>query len=496
MRVRAQQVITKEVEALERNARPRTYLDVGSSPLCFPIVYINGNGDISLAIFLILVLLVGFIILWRNGFFRKVLGIYRESETGNKRSRNINGKRDIATAREPVFLAGKVEIPEWRATWYARWDEVTPRHRTFYEYWKEHLEKGDFINIGDNVGYIFMYMKLVINQFKKDKNIENFRERFHRLQRAYGEKKDVQTLLGGWLLHAYLFLGDYAGAWNSRKDMGYYDSLDISDVVFFDRQCGGVSIDGQAVISILKSNTAILTEFGKEHQREIANIATSFLNSYHEKHDKNLIVSLHERFASVSSSEEAKQSKYTKVFDLFDFPGPSIHSDNEFSMGAIKPASEWDIHYSAVPQTIEAGIKGVLRTVVRECENIVREEKGLPRVGEGWISETRLFKDLCVSFPNERVVHQARPAWLGQQHLDIYFPARNVAVEYQGAQHERPIEFFGGEEAFKKQQERDRRKRRLCEEHGCRLIYAYPGCDISDIERQIREGRAPLELGQ
>jgi len=458
-------------------------------------VYIEENGDISLAIFLILVLLVGFIILWRNSFFRKVLGIYRESETGGKRSCDIKGKRDIATAKEPVFLVGKVEIPEWRATWYARWDEVTPRHRTFYEYWQERLEKGDFVNIGDNVGYVFMYMKLGIKQFKKDKDIKCLRKSFHKLQSAYGEKKDVQMFLGGWLLHAYLFLGDYAGAWNSRKDMGYYEFLDISDVVFFDRQCGGVSIDGQAVMSILKNNSAILTEFGKEHQTEIASIATAFLRSYHGSHGKNLIESLYERFTSASSSEETEQPKCTKVFDLFALPCPGIHSDNEFSMRAIRPASEWDIHYIAVSQTIEAGIKVVLQTVVRECENIVREEKGLPKVGEGWISETRLFRDLCVSFPNERVVHQARPAWLGQQHLDIYFPARNVAVEYQGAQHESPIEFFGGEEAFKRQQERDRRKRRLCKEHGCRLIYAYPDCDISNIERRIREGRAPLELG-
>ena len=440
----------------------------------------------SLAILLILVFIVVFIILWRKGFFRRVLGIYRESETGGKKSYEINGERDTATAKEPVFLAGKVEIPEWRATWYARWDEVTPQHRTFYEYWQERLEKGDFVDIGDNVGYVFMYMKLAIKQFKKDKDIKCLRECFHKLQNAYGEKKDVQTFLGGWLLHAYLSLDDYTGAWNSRKDMGYYEFLDISDVVFFDSQCGGVSIDGQAVMSILKSNTAILTEFGKEHQREIASIATAFLNSYHEKHSKNLIVSLYERFTSASSSEGAKP-KYTKVLDLFDLPCPGIYSDNGFSMRAIRPASEWDIHYTAVPQTIEAGIKVVLRTVVRECENIVREEKGLPKVGEGWISETKLFRDLCVSFPNERVVHQARLAWLGQQHLDIYFPARNVAVEYQGAQHERPIEFFGGEKAFKKQQERDRRKRRLCKEHGCRMIYAYPGYDISNIERQIRE---------
>jgi len=64
--------------------------------------------------------------------------------------------------------------------------------------------------------------------------------------------------------------------------------------------------------------------------------------------------------------------------------------------------------------------------------------------------------------------------------------SRNAAVEYQGAQHQRPVGFFGGEKTFENQQKSDREKRQLCEKYGCRLIYAYPDYNISDIERQIR----------
>ncbi len=462
------------------------------------------KGDVSLVIFLILACLVVLIVLWRNGFFRRSPAVYRESQTERKKGDGANGERDVTKVKELVLLVGEVQIPKWQASWYARWDEVTPRHREFYQYWREHLEKGDFVNIGENVGYVFIHMKLAINRFKKDKNIEYLRECFEKLQRAYGEKKDVQMFLGGWLLHAYLFLDDFDRAWGIRKDMGFYDFLDISDVIFFGKKCGGISIDGQAVMSILKGKPEILTEFGKDYQREIANVATGFLSSYHEKHGKNLIESLYERFTSLSPSEEAKKPNYTKIIALFDAPSPRICSDSELKNGvftqdicsavsgpghgatrvtSLSPV----IQYATISQSIEEAIKAVLRKVLRECENVLREERGLPRVGEDWFSETQLFKKLCEAFPNERVVHHGQPAWLGEQHLDVYFPSRKVAVEYQGAQHQQPIDFFGGEKSFKKQQEYDMRKRRFCEKHGCRLIYAYPGYNISDIERQIKE---------
>jgi hypothetical protein len=345
-------------------------------------------------------------------------------------------------------------------------------------------------------------MKIAINSFKKDKNIRSLRECFKKLQKAYGEKRDLQLFLGGWLLHAYLFLDDYSGAWGVRKDMGFYDFLDISDILFFGRECSGLSIDGQDVISILEGTSEILTDFGKDHQREIANIATRFFNSYHEKHGKNLIESLHEQLASPSQSEEPKESGYTKIIVLFGAPCPGIYSNIEISKSVFthddicsaifspEHAPAREIRYAMVPQSTEAGIKTVLRKVLRECENVLREKKGLPKVGEGWISETELFNKLREAFPNERVINHAQPAWLRRQHLDIYFPSRNVAVEYQGAQHQRPIEFFGGETAFKKQQERDARKRQLCKKHGCKLVYAYSRYNISNVEHQIRENSA------
>ena len=55
--------------------------------------------------------------------------------------------------------------------------------------------------------------------------------------------------------------------------------------------------------------------------------------------------------------------------------------------------------------------------------------------------------------------------------LDFFLPEYGVAIECQGGQHFSPTKLFGGEEFFKLTQERDAAKKRLCEEHGIRILY-------------------------
>ena len=61
--------------------------------------------------------------------------------------------------------------------------------------------------------------------------------------------------------------------------------------------------------------------------------------------------------------------------------------------------------------------------------------------------------------------------WLGRLSLDFYLPEYNIAIECQGKQHFRWNSFFGEEEEFEKQIERDNRKATLCFEHGVKLLY-------------------------
>jgi hypothetical protein len=121
--------------------------------------------------------------------------------------------------------------------------------------------------------------------------------------------------------------------------------------------------------------------------------------------------------------------------------------------------------------------------------NKVRELLNLPKLGEGWISETKLYYQLKKHFNEHVVLQHLKPKWLGRQHFDIYFPNLNIAIEYQGRQHFEAIEYFGGESAFKKNQERDNRKRKLSIENCCDLIYVESGYIFSEVIEEITKSK-------
>ena len=124
--------------------------------------------------------------------------------------------------------------------------------------------------------------------------------------------------------------------------------------------------------------------------------------------------------------------------------------------------------------------------LIRTTENEARAALQIPAIGEGWVSETLLYKQIQEEFSSHYVVQHGRPQWLGRQHLDIYFPNENIGIEYQGIQHDEPVEIFGGNEGLRKTQERDRVKEKLCEANGCRLIMVYPDYSLGAVYTEIR----------
>lgn len=106
----------------------------------------------------------------------------------------------------------------------------------------------------------------------------------------------------------------------------------------------------------------------------------------------------------------------------------------------------------------------------KEAENSVRERLSIPRIGEGWIGEAMLLKRVRALFPDEEIVHQGSPDWLGRQRFDIWMPGRKVAIEYNGEQHYSAVSAFGGDEAFERTKIRDELKRKLCLDNDAALI--------------------------
>lgn len=123
---------------------------------------------------------------------------------------------------------------------------------------------------------------------------------------------------------------------------------------------------------------------------------------------------------------------------------------------------------------------------LRESENQLREKLGYKRIGEGYIQEHTLYNELIKVINPENIRRWYRPQWLNGLELDFYFETNGLklSVEYQGAQHVRAIDYFGGNKTFKKQISRDRRKLKLCCDNDVKLLYCYFDDSIGHFVRE------------
>jgi hypothetical protein len=54
--------------------------------------------------------------------------------------------------------------------------------------------------------------------------------------------------------------------------------------------------------------------------------------------------------------------------------------------------------------------------------------------------------------------------------FDFYLPEQNICIEYNGAQHYRPVKYWGGEETLKKIKRRDKIKKEYCLSNNIKLL--------------------------
>lgn len=120
------------------------------------------------------------------------------------------------------------------------------------------------------------------------------------------------------------------------------------------------------------------------------------------------------------------------------------------------------------------------RKIWNVIENEVREKFGHKKIGEAWTSETILYYIVNKLYPDKKIFRHFRPTFLEGLELDIFIEEFNLGIEYQGIQHYKPIKHWGGEEGLKKVQERDKRKKKICESQNITLIYFEHNEELSE----------------
>ncbi len=403
-------------------------------------------------------------------------------------------------------------------------DELSIEQKEFYYFFRERTLKGKRVDINGNVSYVYLLAYELLGELtdkvfeKKGRNlnklpIKKLVSQLTSIRLLYCHKMKggskyayLNYYLTLWTSDIYVLIGDYDSAWRILRET----RLSLEDILCVLGKSSNKHLIGKDIINFARYHQGI-TRFVIDQLDRLEELMTQRLNAFHFAHGENIIDNFISKFSNRILEEHdlmeikeyyINEKDYYSSLEEYKYWVEHNYKDKDninfaqyrqlFSMLSDFKHYSYDrkkyyhgIKYNRVPSILRNALEDKLKRMLRMCENQVRVENSIPKVGEGWISETYLFYQLKEKFPAEKIIQHGKPHWLNKQHLDIYFPERKIGIEYQGKQHFEPVEYFGGVEAYKKQIDRDNEKRIICENNDCHIIYVNDKYDINDVVNNI-----------
>lgn len=390
----------------------------------------------------------------------------------------INGHYD-----DIIYIMGLFNfnnIVEWEPGYYPNINDASSSQQRSYSYIVRKIESGHYIDVGTNESYLYAYRYELNDRLLGASSVDQWESLlviYRSFISLYGERNSkVVSYFYPWMLVCAVLtkkdirsdLYQYIQFIQKNNIPGNYDLLaalfvtahNLSSQEYVDSRYFKAFVGGDI--------GQFMTATGKSHYDDVVLEITDLLNSDFELTNINYL------------------------FKLYDFEDGFVLVDN---LDYLQPVAktrmkDWDSRAKiklkvSVPVYDKTKKNSFAKHITHEAENLFRAGSGLSRIGEGWISETLLYRQIDAAFNDVEVLQHTSPSFLGRQHYDVYLPSNKVALEYQGDQHHRPIDFFGGEEAFAKGIERDKKKKALSGKYGVKQFDILPGYDLEEVVRKV-----------
>jgi len=353
-----------------------------------------------------------------------------------------------------LFVEKPVGVPKFEG-YFSTEENMDKHQRSFYKYLEKELSSGRYVDVQGNISYLFVFLYKVLENWKKSK-FENLSEFLIYLSEIYQHEKKVADYCLLWAYDCLLGLEKYEE---------YLEKTEPMKITGTTTHSSNLRLNIQKKLDIVANPLDLLLMAGGRKTKFITNNEALY---------KEKIIETFNNYADVHGDWFSKFEEWipnSKLYPHSLFQGAVISKNPNlsFKIEGLYTSTEY----------IET-----IKNLSKEAENNAREVIGVPKIGEGWISETELFRKLEAEFSTTIVLQHGKPQWLGRQHFDIWMPNWKIAIEYQGIQHFEPVEFFGGEEGFKKTVERDKKKMNLSKRHGVKLFLIG---ELDDQDKLIKD---------
>lgn len=355
-------------------------------------------------------------------------------------------------------------VPEFKA-YYSTPEMMDFRQKAFFNFLIKEIRHGRYPSVQGNISYLFAYTYPFMEQWRQ-KGFKYVYDKLIEMVEAYHYEEQFAGYCRGWANDCLLSLRLYDE---------YLEQTEPEDILpsyasFSNERCNILYHIGRPA-----KTKDFLALFAWRGAARLTKYSIENLEIFAEIVD------------SIFEGETTKNGPWLNRL-LAGQRNPKTKPHSMFNAVPIDKRPELDFGFYNFQKRFSVYVNFIAKRM-RVAENRVRKLHNLPKIGEGWVSETAMYHAIKKAFPQTQVVQHGRPAWLGKQHLDIWLPRWKIAVEYHGRQHFEPVEFFGGTDAFKATRERDARKKELCLQNNITLIIATANNAHAEIVERVAQVR-------
>jgi hypothetical protein len=267
--------------------------------------------------------------------------------------------------------------------YYPTEDSMDSKQAAFYKAVEASLRRGEHIDIEGQIGYVFVYLYKLLSNWNKQ-GFESLSEFLIYLSEIYKYEDKLYFYCLHWAHDCLLGLKKYENFLEKTEPKNPFGQSTHASNLRLNIQ-RKIGVEANPIDVLLMSGgrkSKFITENQAIYKEKIRDVFLSFSQ---------------ERGGWFSIFEEWNHSK--ELYPHYLFSGAVVPKN---------PEMEFKIYaYYSIASKFN-----LIDDIAKEAENQARKEAGIPGIGEGWVSETELFRKLEAEFSTTTVIQHGQPKWL------------------------------------------------------------------------------------